>query len=77
MFKSVGIIALIVLAGCASLPPVAMEGTENAVVVNWAGSTSVNGALAIAEQHCAKYGRHAQFVGKITVYQIAYNCVKS
>lgn len=67
-------------AGCATTgarPPFIIEGTENAVSVNWAHSTrGTTGALEAAEAHCAKYGRHAQFAGKVTDFELAYNCVK-
>ena len=50
-------------AGCVTTalrPPFIIEGTENAVSVNWAHSTrGTTGALEAAEAHCAKYGRHA------------------
>ena len=67
-------------AGCATTgarPPFIIEGTENAVSVNWAHSTrGTTGALEAAEAHCAKYGRHAQFAGKVTDFELAYNCIK-
>ena len=79
MKKAALIAALGVLAaGCATTrPPFIVDGTENAVSVNWAHSTrGTTGALEAAEAHCAKYGRHAQFAGKVTDFELAYNCVK-
>lgn len=74
--KKIMLLALI-LTGCAAQGPVVMEGTENSVTVNWADSTQgISGALTEADKHCAKYGRHAQYAGKITDFQLAYNCVK-
>lgn len=70
-------LSLALLSGCATTYPVATDGTDSAVTVNWARSTEgVNGALAAAEAHCSKYGKRAQFVGKITTFQLSYNCVK-
>jgi hypothetical protein len=68
-------IALVLwLSGCASAGP-AISGTEHAVTINWANSSS-SATLADAEEHCAKYGRHAQFSGKPNAFTDAYNCVK-
>ena len=68
------------VAGCASTgaqPPFIVEGTEHAVSVNWAHSPrGSTGALEAADAHCAKYGKHAQFAGKVTDFDLAYNCVK-
>lgn len=70
----------LLLAGCITTAPRApfiVEGTENAVSVNWAHSSrGTTGALEAAEAHCAKHGRHAQFAGKVTDFELAYNCVK-
>lgn len=70
----------LLLAGCATSaprPPFIVEGTENAVTVNWTHSKrGTTGALEAAEAHCAKYGRHAQFAGKVTDLELAYNCVR-
>ncbi|GAB3190749.1 hypothetical protein [Hydrogenophaga aquatica] len=70
----------LLVAGCAASgprPPFIVEGTENAVSVNWAHSPrGTTGALEAAEAHCQKYNRHAQFVGKVTDLELAYNCVR-
>lgn len=68
------ILAVAVLAGCASAPP-SVVGTEHAVTVNWSGSAQSR-SLAAAEAHCQKYGRYAQFSGKPNAFTDAYNCVK-
>lgn len=74
--KKTALIAAL-LAGCATHPPFIVEGTEHAVSVNWAHSPrGTTGALEAADAHCAKYGRHAQFTGKVTDFENAYNCVK-
>jgi starvation-inducible outer membrane lipoprotein len=69
------IIATLLLAGCAAQPP-RVTGTEHAVSVNWANA-SLPDALPAAEAHCAKFGRHAQFSGKVAAFEAAFNCVKS
>ncbi|MBS0323589.1 MAG: hypothetical protein JSR19_07025 [Proteobacteria bacterium] len=78
--KMMTMLLAIALAGCVTTGargPEVLEGTENSVTVNWANSTQgVSGALTAADQHCAKYGKHAQFAGKLTDFQFAYNCVK-
>lgn len=70
----------VLLAGCVTTGargPEVTEGTENAVTVNWSRSSKwSDGVLGVAEAHCAKYGRHAQFAGKPTDFDITYNCVK-
>ncbi|MBU1396656.1 MAG: hypothetical protein KKE84_11050 [Gammaproteobacteria bacterium] len=68
------IIAAMLLVGCAAQPP-RVTGTEHAVSVNWANS-SLADALPAAEAHCAKYGRHAQFTGKMAAFESAFSCVK-
>lgn len=79
--KKTALIAVlgVLAAGCATTPrpPFIVEGTETAVSVNWAHSPrGTTGALEAAEAHCAKHGRHAQFAGKVTDFELAYNCVK-
>ena len=68
------------VAGCASTgpqPPFSVEGTESSASVNWAHSMrGTAGALYAADAHCVKYGKHAQFAGKVSEYELSYNCVK-
>ena len=69
----------IVLAGCASTPDAAkvISGTEYAVTVSYAETSAGSGSmLPVAEAHCAKYGRHAQFVAKSADFSGIFNCVK-
>jgi uncharacterized lipoprotein YajG len=72
------IFSALFLAGCAAnQPPFFVEGTDSAVSVNWANSPrGTTGALEAADSHCAKFGKHAQFVGKVTDFEIVYSCVK-
>lgn len=75
--KATTILALL-LAGCASAQgPAVLSGTPHAVTIDIGSSTlgGATGALEAAEAHCQKHGRHAQFGGKITDLQVAYNCV--
>lgn len=78
--------ALLALAmtGCSTAPlnPVT-TGTEHAVTVNRVNSMELRNMsrpmtseLAAAQSHCARYGRVAQFAGKINDFENAYNCVK-
>lgn len=75
----IALLALL-LAGCVTTAPRGpeiTEATENAVTINWSRSNSgATGALGVADAHCAKYGRHAQFAGKPTDFDIAYTCVR-
>jgi outer membrane lipoprotein SlyB len=68
------------LAGCLTNPargPEVYEGNEVSVVVGWNRSTvGSTGALAVAEAHCAKFGKHAQYSGKPNDFLLAYNCIK-
>lgn len=70
----------ILLAGCVSNPsrgPEIVGATDQAVTINWSRSSrGTDGALELADQHCQKHGRRAQFAGKVTDFEIAYNCVK-
>jgi len=66
------------LAACASTEPrkrFYVDGTENMVSVNWSNA-SPEGALAEADKHCAKHGKHAQFAGNIQDFTMGFNCVK-
>lgn len=77
--KNTVILLVVFLAGCATgqKAPFQVTGTEHSVTVNWAQSPSgAAGALGAAEAHCAQYGKHAQFAGKLTDSDLAYNCVK-
>ena len=77
-------IAAALMAGCSTAPFDPMtEGTEHAVIVDRINKTELSNLsrpmtseLAAAERHCAKYGRHAQFSGKVTDWKNSYNCVK-
>lgn len=78
------ILPLILLYGCSTQPldPIA-TGTEHAVTVSRVNSLDLSNMsrpmtseLAAAERHCARYGRHAQFAGKVNDWSNAYNCVK-
>lgn len=75
----IALLALL-LAGCVTTAPRGpeiTEGTENSVTINWSRSNSgATGAQGVADAHCAKYGRRAQFVGKITDFDLSYSCVK-
>lgn len=77
------LIALL-LTGCSTAPldPVA-TGTEHAVTVSRLNSIDLGNLgrpmtseLDAAQNHCAKYGRVAQFAGKVSDWKNAYNCVK-
>lgn len=67
----------LLLAGCATNGPALMSATPHSVTVDLSVSTmqGAAGALEAAEAHCAKHGKHAQFAGKLTDFQLAYNCV--
>lgn len=67
------ILVALLLAGCAASAP-RVTGTDHAVSVNWANA-SLSDALPAAEAHCARYGKHAQFVGKMADFESAFNCV--
>ena len=70
------------LSGCASTVsptggPEVIEGNANSVVVSWFRSNTFDrGSLGVADAHCAKYGKSAQYSSKPSDYQLAYNCVK-
>ena len=80
MTKPSVVAALAILAaGCAAQrhPPFIVEGTEHAVTVNWVHSPrGTTGALQAADAYCAQYGRHAQFSGTVTDFEIAYTCAE-
>lgn len=67
--------ALLVLGACASGPEVA-EGNPRSVMVGLDDANEVKGALKAADQHCARYNRTAQFKGRMTESQLAYDCVE-
>lgn len=74
--KAITIFALL-LAGCASAQgPAVLSGTPHAVTIDIGSSTlgGATGALEAAEAHCQQYGKHAQFAGRLTDLQLAYNC---
>ena len=68
---------LALLAGCASTGPTVAEGNQSTVVVDGARSNQgSNGALAVADAHCAQYGKHARYSGKPNAFRLAYDCVE-
>lgn len=80
MRKMIACTALMVAAcaGTQSYPgPYVLEGNAKFVRVGWAASRTGNqGALQVADQHCAQYGKVAQYSGKPNDFSAAYNCVK-
>lgn len=58
------------LGGCATSSRV--SGTPNSAIVIWA---SLPEALPMAEEHCAKHGKHAQYSGSPHPYELIFNCV--
>ena len=62
---------LLATTGCASSSRV--SGTDSTVVVIWA---SLPEALPMAEGHCAKHGKRAQYAGSPHPYELIFNCVK-
>ena len=73
------VIVAALLAGCATQQrgPEVYDGNEASVVVGWNHSTvGSKGALSVADEHCAKFGKHAQYSGKPNDFLLAYNCVK-
>jgi len=78
MNKNVIIIPLILLAACAQQrAPEVIEGNAEGVVVSWARADSVKGALGVADNYCKQYGKKARYVGKVTDFQLSYDCVKA
>ena len=78
MLKTIVLIAIAMLAGCATpRGNVITEGNANFVAINWADSpTWGRDTLQLAEQHCAKYGKTAQFDKNINDFTKSYLCVK-
>lgn len=76
MWKTV-LIAL-ALSGCAT-PAMIEEGTARNVVIAFGtdaiGAPVGSPTLALAEQHCARYGKHARYSGRPSGSRIAYDCV--
>lgn len=68
---------MLAITGCAAaVGPKVAEGNQSTVVVDWAHSNQGStGALALADAHCAQYGKHARYSGKPNVFQLAYDCV--
>ncbi len=65
------------LGGCVAIPPEVSEGNEASVIVDWTFSTlGTDGALSVADAHCRKYGKHARYNGKLSEFQLAFDCVK-
>ncbi len=77
MKTTIAACALVLLAACASTRPTVAEGNQSTVVVDWAQSSrGSDGALAVADAHCAQYGKHARYSGKPNSFRIAYDCVR-
>jgi hypothetical protein len=75
-----GLIAtsLLCLAAC-STPPVAVNPSEEGVVIRYGYATSsAAAAAALAQEVCAKYGRNAVFQGSDTEGDVfaSYYCIK-
>jgi hypothetical protein len=69
---------LLVLAGCATpRGPELKEGNSETAVVSWLNSTQgVDGAHAVADAHCGRFGKTARYAGKANIFLLAYECVK-
>ena len=63
------------LVGCSG-PPYVMQGNDRTVTVNWRKSSDGRkGTLAIADAHCAKYGRKARYLSEYGA-MMTYDCVE-
>jgi hypothetical protein len=73
--KYVVMSSALLLMGCMATGLQVVEGNDRSVIINWANASSVDGALALADQHCSQFGRDARFSGKVTDFQLAYDCI--
>lgn len=71
----------VIIASCASAPsgPQIVAGNEESVIVQWyfgGVSSYFAETFAVAEAHCAQYGKKAKYVGKGRDFDAVYDCVK-
>ncbi len=69
----------VVLFGCSTTRqgPRVVEGNEMSVVITaWESNQGFSGALALADTHCAKYGKKARYARNVADFTRAYDCVK-
>jgi hypothetical protein len=66
--------AFLSLAACSG--PEVLEGNSRSVMIQQSDSDDVKGALKAADHHCAQYDRAAQYKGRVTSEQLAYDCVQ-
>ena len=70
---------LMLVVGCATVKqgPQIIEGNEVSVVISaWQSNQGFAGALALADSHCAQYGRKARYARNLSDFTRAYDCVK-
>lgn len=69
------ILLALTLAGCASSgQPFIVDATPHQVSVSRANMIGSAGQLQMAEAHCAKFGKHAEYVGGGDTFVSHYRC---
>lgn len=70
----------LIIAGCVTASgPQIVAGNEESVIVQWyfgGVSSYFAETFAVAEAHCAQYGKKAKYVGKARDFDAVYDCVK-
>ena len=71
-----GTLAVLTLSSCA--PTLDAANERGGVVRHTQAGTNMQGVLAIADQHCRKYGRVAQITGTDVLWSdtVTFNCVE-
>ena len=64
------------LTGCAAGKPFIVDSTPHQVSVSRANMTGSAGQLQMAESHCARYGKYAEYIGGGDTFVSHYRCIK-
>lgn len=66
----------LILTGCAAGKPFIVDATPHQVSVSRADMIGNAGQLQMAEAHCARFGKHAEYIGGGDTFVSHYRCVK-
>lgn len=69
------LLVLILIAGCTTGAPRVTEGNDRTVTINTTYADDDISPLSVADTHCAKFGRKAQFRAKRGTDNVVYDCV--
>lgn len=76
--KTLPLILVALLAGCAAQPPRVAASNERSVIVKYdplVMDASTSDLLPVAEEQCKKNGRHARYNSRSSYNEWVFDCV--